>query len=336
MNTIDTMEATVHSPAATEHTAAQWTEEQVLALFNKGLLELIWEAQTVHRRYHHPEEIELASLLSVKTGGCPENCSYCPQSKHYDTGVENEPLLDIDTVLAAAQRAKEHGAHRFCMGAAWRSPTEKQLDHIIEMIQGVKALGLETCVTLGMLKKGQAQRLKEAGLDFYNHNLDTSADFYSEIISTRSYEDRLNTIQEVQQAELKSCVGGIIGMGESVEQRARMITTLANLNPYPQSVPINQLVPAAGTPMAQHEPIHPFELVRTIAVVRICMPKAVVRLSAGRTDLDDSAQALCFMAGANSIFYGDTLLTTPNPEQQRDKKLLNALGLRPRQASAHN
>lgn len=308
-----------------------WSEQQVLDLFEKGLIELLWKAQQVHRQHHPADEVELATLLSIKTGGCPEDCSYCPQSRHFDTGVENEALLDLDTVLEAAKKAHAQGARRFCMGAAWRSPTERQLDDVIAMIQEVKALGLETCVTLGMLKKGQAQRLKAAGLDFYNHNLDSSADFYPEIINTRTYEDRLNTIHEVHEAQLKSCVGGIIGMGESLEQRAQLIATLANLNPYPSSVPINQLVPHPGTPLADQAPPHPFDLVRTIAVTRICMPKAVVRLSAGRGHLTDSTQALCFIAGANSIFYGDMLLTTPNPEQARDLELLGTLGLNPRQ-----
>src|SRR5699024_1741770 len=308
-----------------------WSEQQVSALFKKGLIELLWKAQQVHRQNHSADQVELATLLSIKTGGCPEDCSYCPQSRHFDTGIDNEALLELNTVLKAAKKARDQGARRFCMGAAWRSPTEKQLDAVITMIQEVKALGLETCVTLGMLKKGQAQRLKAAGLDFYNHNLDSSADFYPEIISTRTYEDRLNTIHEVHEAQLNSCVGGIIGMGESLEHRAQLITTLANLNPYPGSVPINQLVPHPGTPLADQEPPHPFDLVRTIAVTRICMPKAVIRLSAGRSHLTDSTQALCFMAGANSIFYGDMLLTTPNPEQTRDLELLNTLGLNPRQ-----
>ncbi|HLR82796.1 MAG TPA: biotin synthase BioB [Paenalcaligenes sp.] len=308
-----------------------WSEQQVLDLFKKGLLELLWQAQQIHRQNHSPDQVELATLLSIKTGGCPENCGYCPQSRHFDTGVKNEALLPPETVLKAAQKARDQGARRFCMGAAWRSPTEKQLDDVIALIQEVKALGLETCVTLGMLKKGQAQRLKAAGLDFYNHNLDSSADFYPEIISTRTYEDRLNTINEVHEAQLKSCVGGIIGLGENLEQRARLIATLANLKPYPSSVPINQLVPHPGTPLANQEPPHPFDLVRTIAVTRICMPTAVVRLSAGRDHLTDSEQALCFMAGANSIFYGDMLLTTPNPEQARDLALLDSLGLSPRQ-----
>jgi len=306
---------------------SQWTAASVLACYQQGLLELLWQAQQVHRAHHDPQEIELATLLSVKTGGCPEDCAYCPQSKHYDSGVPDEPLLSVDKVVQAAQRARAQGARRFCMGAAWRSPTEKQLDNMIEMIAAVRALGLETCVTLGMLKEGQAQRLHAAGLDFYNHNLDTSADFYQEIISTRRYEQRLDTIKKVHEAGIKSCVGGIIGLGESLEQRAELIATLANLDPYPNSVPINQLVAQPGTPLADQPALPVFEIVRTIATVRISMPRAVVRLSAGRDSLDSSTQALCFLAGANSIFYGDTLLTTPNPAQEQDLRLLEDLGL---------
>lgn len=306
---------------------SQWTAASVLACYQQGLLELLWQAQQVHRAHHDPQEIELATLLSVKTGGCPEDCAYCPQSKHYDSGVPDEPLLSVDKVVQAAQRARAQGARRFCMGAAWRSPTEKQLDNMIEMIAAVRALGLETCVTLGMLKEGQAQRLHAAGLDFYNHNLDTSADFYQEIISTRRYEQRLDTIKKVHEAGIKSCVGGIIGLGESLEQRAELIATLANLDPYPNSVPINQLVAQPGTPLADQPALPAFEIVRTIATVRISMPRAVVRLSAGRDSLDNSTQTLCFLAGANSIFYGDTLLTTPNPAQEQDLKLLEDLGL---------
>jgi len=306
-----------------------WTSTEVLQLYELGLLELVWRAQTIHRQHHDPAQLQLSTLLSIKTGGCPEDCAYCPQSRHYDSGVKNTPLLKLDEVREAAQRAKEQGAQRFCMGAAWRSPTEKQLDEVIAMIEAVKALGMETCVTLGLLKNGQAQRLKEAGLDYYNHNLDTEPDFYADIISTRTYEDRLQTLEQVGAAGLKSCVGGIIGLGETIEQRARLIATLANLDPTPDSVPINQLVAAPGTPLAQATPIAPFELIRTIAIARITMPKATVRLSAGRDRLDHSAQALCFLAGANSIFYGDSLLTTPNPSQADDLALLAELGLCP-------
>lgn len=305
----------------------RWTKEAVLNLYELPFMDLLWQAQQVHRQHHKANAIQLSSLLSIKTGGCPEDCSYCPQSSKYTTYVENEPLLDTETVLAAAKAAQQQGAGRFCMGAAWRSPTEKQLDQVIGLVQAVKALGLETCVTLGMLKNGQAERLKQAGLDYYNHNLDTSADFYKEIISTRSYEDRIDTLDRVQAAGLKSCVGGIIGLGESREQRATLLTQLANRNPYPESVPINQLVRVAGTPLAQQNEIDSFEFIRTIAVARLTMPRSAVRLSAGRSSMTDETQALCFMAGANSIFYGDQLLTTENPRYQADQELLARLGL---------
>lgn len=306
-----------------------WTTDEILELYQLGLIELLWQAQNIHRTYHSSNTIQLSTLLSIKTGGCPEDCAYCPQSKHHATGVNNEPLLSLEQVLGAAKRAKAQGAQRFCMGAAWRSPTEKQLDHVIEMVQAVKDLGLETCVTLGMLKENQAQRLKEAGLDYYNHNLDSSAEFYAEIITTRNYEDRLRTLEQVSAAGLKSCVGGIIGLGETSHQRAQLIATLANLDPVPDSVPINQLVATAGTPLAQQQKLSPFELVRTIAVARIAMPQATIRLSAGRDDLNPQAQTLCFLAGANSIFYGDSLLTTPNPQEKDDLDLLAELGLTP-------
>lgn len=305
----------------------RWTKEAVLNLYELPFMDLLWQAQQVHRQHHKANAIQLSSLLSIKTGGCPEDCSYCPQSSKYTTYVENEPLLDTETVLAAAKAAQQQGAGRFCMGAAWRSPTEKQLDQVIGLVQAVKALGLETCVTLGMLKNGQAERLKQAGLDYYNHNLDTSEDFYKEIISTRSYEDRIDTLDRVQAAGLKSCVGGIIGLGESREQRATLLTQLANRTPYPESVPINQLVRVAGTPLAQQNEIDSFEFIRTIAVARLTMPRSAVRLSAGRSSMTDETQALCFMAGANSIFYGDQLLTTENPRYQADQELLARLGL---------
>lgn len=308
---------------------SSWTQADVIALYEKPFMDLVWQAQQVHRQYHDPHEIQLSSLLSIKTGGCPEDCSYCPQSSKYNTEVENERLLDINTVLAAAQAAKDNGAQRFCMGAAWRSPTEKQVDQVIELVQAVKALGMETCVTLGMLKTGQAQRLKAAGLDYYNHNLDTSEDFYKEIISTRTYQDRLDTLDQVQQAGLKSCVGGIVGLGESREQRAQFITQLANRTPYPESVPINQLVRVPGTPLANNDALDEFEFIRTIAIARITMPRAAVRLSAGRSNMSDATQALCFMAGANSIFYGDQLLTTGNPQFDADQSLFQRLNLHP-------
>lgn len=304
-----------------------WTLERILALYELPLMDLLWQAQQIHRAHHSPNAIQLSSLLSIKTGGCPEDCSYCPQSSKYQTQVEKENLLDVESVITAAKAAQANGAQRFCMGAAWRSPTEKQLDQVIELIQAVKSLGLESCVTLGMLKNGQAKRLKEAGLDYYNHNLDTAEEFYPEIISTRSYQDRIDTLDQVQQAGLKSCVGGIVGLGESREQRAQLVLQLANRNPYPESVPINQLVPVAGTPLADNEALDEFEFVRTVAIARITMPKAAVRLSAGRSSMSDSTQALCFMAGANSIFYGEQLLTTENPRFSADQQLFDRLGL---------
>lgn len=304
-----------------------WTVKQIEALYELPFMDLLWQAQQVHRAHHNINDIQLSSLLSIKTGGCPEDCSYCPQSSKYTTSVENEKLLDKDSVLAAAKKAQSHGSQRFCMGAAWRSPTEKQVDQVIELVEAVKGLGMETCVTLGMLKDGQAQRLKEAGLDYYNHNLDTAEDFYPEIISTRSYQDRLDTLDRVQGAGLKSCVGGIIGLGESRQQRAQLIAQLANRNPYPESVPINKLVKVAGTPMADNADIDDFEFIRTIAIARITMPTTAVRLSAGRSSLSDSSQTLCFMAGANSIFYGDQLLTTDNPQFTADQQLFERLGV---------
>lgn len=304
-----------------------WTQAQIEALYALPFMDLLWQAQQVHRAHHKTNSIQLSSLLSIKTGGCPEDCSYCPQSSKYNTAVENEKLLDKETVLTAAKAAKEQGAQRFCMGAAWRSPSEKQVDQVIELVIAVKDLGMETCVTLGMLKNGQAQRLKAAGLDYYNHNLDTAEDFYPEIISTRSYQDRLDTLDEVQAAGLKSCVGGIIGLGESRQQRAQLIAQLANRQPYPDSVPINKLVKVSGTPLENSADLDDFEFIRTIAVARITMPTTAVRLSAGRSSLSDSSQTLCFMAGANSIFYGDQLLTTENPQLNADQQLLQRLGI---------
>lgn len=311
----------------THQNTTTWFVKDIIRLYELPLMDLLWQAQQVHREHHEANAVQLSSLLSIKTGGCPEDCSYCPQSSKYNTDVENERLLDVETVVAAAKRARDSGAQRFCMGAAWRSPTEKQVDQVIELVQAVKALGMETCVTLGMLKDGQAERLKEAGLDYYNHNLDTSEDFYKEIISTRTYQDRIDTLDRVQKAGLKSCVGGIVGLGESRVQRAKFIAQLANRNPYPESVPINQLVRVQGTPLANNEDLDEFEFVRTIAIARITMPKAAVRLSAGRSTMSDATQALCFMAGANSIFYGDQLLTTGNPQFVADQKLFERLGL---------
>lgn len=305
----------------------RWTIPQILALYALPMNDLLLRAQTEHRRHHQPNAVQRSTLLSIKTGACPEDCAYCPQSSRYNTPVQAQPQVPLVDVLAAARQAKASGAERFCMGAAWRSPTERQLDDVVEMVRQVKAMGLETCVTLGMLKQGQPERLKEAGLDYYNHNLDTSREHYAEIITTRRYEDRLETIERVRAAGIKVCCGGIVGMGEARTVRAGLIAELANLDPYPESVPINQLVKVPGTPLAQAEDLDPLEFVRTIAAARITMPKAVVRLSAGREAMHDSTQALCFMAGANSIFYGDQLLTTDNPHQLADTQLFERLGL---------
>ncbi len=304
-----------------------WTIKQVLALYEQPFMDLLWQAHGVHRQHHSNNHVQLSSLLSIKTGACPEDCAYCPQSSKHNADLEPEPLLDLPAVLAAAQQAKAQGASRFCMGAAWRSPSERQLDQVIDMIIAVKDMGLEACVTLGMLKDGQAERLKSAGLDYYNHNLDTSPEFYGQIISTRTYQDRLETLERVRQAGLNVCCGGILGMGESRAQRAGLLAQLANLRPYPESVPINQLVKVPGTPLDDVEDLDPFEFVRTVAIARIMMPKAVVRLSAGREYMNDSTQALCFLAGANSLFYGEQLLTTANPQFDADQRLFQRLGL---------
>ena len=309
-----------------------WTREEVGALFTLPFPELMYQAQTVHRMTFDPSEIQISTLLSIKTGGCPEDCSYCPQSAHYEAGVKATKLMDIEAVLSEARAAKASGASRFCMGAAWRSPKDKDLDSVCEMVEGVKALGMETCVTLGMLNGPQAIRLKDAGLDYYNHNLDTSPEFYGNIITTRTYEDRLNTLANVRDAGINVCSGGIVGMGEGADDRVGMITTLANLPKHPESVPINMLVQVEGTPLADGEAIDELEFVRTIAVARITMPHSMVRLSAGREDMSDATQTLCFLAGANSIFYGTKLLTTPNPGEDHDMALLGRLGMSPMQA----
>lgn len=310
-----------------EQHAQPWSTQSILELYELPFADLLFRAQQVHRDHHRANQIQLSSLLSIKTGGCPEDCGYCPQSSHHDsTGADNR-LMPLDQVLKAAQAAKDKGAQRFCMGAAWRSPTEKQIDQVAEMVTAVKALGLETCVTLGMLKQGQAQRLRSAGLDYYNHNLDTSPEHYGNIISTRSYQDRLDTLESVRDAGLNVCCGGILGMGETRQDRAALIAQLANLNPYPESVPVNQLVRVPGTPLEGAEDLDPLEFVRTIAVARITMPTAAVRLSAGREAMSDELQALCLLAGANSIFYGEQLLTTPNPQADRDRALLERLGM---------
>ena len=306
-----------------------WKREEVRALFALPFSDLIFRAQSLHRAYFDPREVQISTLLSIKTGGCPEDCAYCPQSARYDTGVKAEKLMALDAVLNEARAAKVAGASRFCMGAAWREPKDRDVDAVCAMVEEVKTLGLETCATLGMLTGDQAQRLKRAGLDFYNHNLDTSPEFYGNIISTRTYKGRLDTLAHVREAGIAVCCGGIVGMGESEDDRAGLIATLAALDPHPESVPINALVRVAGTPLADAQPLDPLGFVRTIAVARITMPKSAVRLSAGREDMSDEAQALCFLAGANSIFYGPKLLTTPNPGAERDRALMDRLGLKP-------
>ena len=304
------------------------TVQAIEALFALPFNDLIFRAQQVHREHFDANTVQLSTLLSIKTGGCPEDCGYCPQSAKYSTGVDAEKLMPIDDVLKAAQAAKDKGATRFCMGAAWRSPKDHQVEAVGEMVSAVKAMGLETCVTLGMLKEHQAKQLQEAGLDYYNHNLDTSPDFYGDIISTRTYQDRLDTLDRVRDAGIKVCCGGIVGLGETVTQRAGLIAQLANMAEPPESVPINNLVKVEGTPLADNEEIDPLDFVRTIAVARITMPRSFVRLSAGRENMSESTQALCFLAGANSIFYGEKLLVTDNPELVKDTQLFAKLGLK--------
>src|SRR5450759_4117630 len=306
-----------------------WTREEVRALFALPFPELMFRAALAHRENFDPTEVQISTLLSIKTGGCPEDCAYCPQSASYETGVEAGKLMGRDAVVEVAQAAKGAGASRFCMGAAWRSPKDRDLDQVCAMVEGVKALGLETCATLGMLTGDQAARLKQSGLDYYNHNLDTSPEYYGAIITTRTYQDRLDTLDTVRNAGIHVCCGGIVGMGEGLEDRVGMIATLASLPVHPESVPINMLVQVAGTPLADVQKLDPLDFVRTIAVARITMPASMVRLSAGREDMSEETQALCFLAGANSIFYGPKLLTTPNPERDRDMALLDKLGLRP-------
>ena len=309
-------------------TGSAWTKRSVLALFELPLLDLVFRARQVHLAHFAADEIQRSSLLSVKTGGCSEDCGYCSQSARHHNGLEREALLPLDEVVRMAQQAKDSGASRFCMGAAWRSPKPHDLDKVIDMVKAVKALGLETCMTLGMLQEGQAQALKEAGLDYYNHNIDTASEFYGEIITTHSQQDRYDTIDSVREAGINLCCGGIIGMGESRNQRAALIAQLAGMSPPPESVPINHLVPIPGTPLGDVPALDEFEFVRTIAAARITMPRSMVRLSAGRGELSDGTQALCFMAGANSIFYGEQLLTTANPEFSHDDALLARLGLK--------
>ena len=311
-----------------------WSVEEALGLYQLPFNELVFRAQAVHRRHFNPGQVQRSTLLSIKTGGCPEDCAYCPQSAHFDTSVKPTPLMPLDEVLVQARRAKAAGASRFCMGAAWRSPTDRLLEPVCEMVTGVKALGLETCVTLGMLAPEQAHRLKAAGLDYYNHNIDTSESFYREIITTRDYRDRLATLGHVREAGIRVCAGGIVGMGESRADRAAMLVTLATLPHHPESVPINMLVRVEGTPLIEAAPIEPIEFVRTIALARVMMPQSVVRLSAGREEMSAAMQALCFLAGANSIFYGEKLLTTDNPETAEDDALFAELGLEPMVPSA--
>ncbi len=302
--------------------------EEVLQLFALPFNDLIFKAAEIHRANHNPNAVQISTLLSIKTGSCPENCKYCPQSAHYNTGLEKESLMAVDKILDAANAAKKAGASRFCMGAAWRSLHDRDVEKICTIVDEVKKTGLETCMTLGMLTESQSKKLKEAGLDYYNHNIDSSPEFYSEIISTRNFEDRLNTLKNVREAGLNVCSGGIVGMGETREDRAKMLIVLANLPKHPESVPINMLVKVKGTPLDKVEDLDQFEFIRTIAVARIMMPKSAVRLSAGRENMNEQTQALCFFAGANSIFYGEKLLTTANPEMERDQKLLEKLGIK--------
>ena len=304
-----------------------WELDEIKALFELPFNDLLFKAHSIHRETFDPNKVQVSSLLNIKTGACPEDCSYCSQSSKYDTGLEREKLMEIDQVLHQAKKAKDKGASRFCMGAAWRNPTDKSLDKVIPMIQGVKAMGMETCVTLGMLSPKQASTLKEAGLDYYNHNIDTSKEHYPNVVSTRNFQDRLDTLEAVKEANINVCSGGILGMGETETDRASMLQSLANLEQHPDSVPINLLVPIPGTPFENVKPPSESEFVRTIAVARILMPKAVVRLSAGRLDMGEGMQALCFFAGANSIFYGDQLLTTDNPTIANDKLLFSRLGI---------
>jgi biotin synthase len=305
-----------------------WTREEVRGLFALPFPELVFRAAQVHRENFDPAKVQISTLLSIKTGGCPEDCGYCSQSAKFDTGVKAEKLMSVDAVLEEARAAKAAGASRFCMGAAWRSPKDRDLDTVCAMVEGVKALGMETCVTLGMLDRAQARRLKESGLDYYNHNLDTSPEYYGEIITTRTYQDRLDTLEHVREANIHVCCGGIVGMGETLEDRVGMIVALTNLPVHPESVPINMLMQIEGTPLGDSAKIDPLDFVRTIAVARIAMPASVVRLSAGRESMTEEAQALCFLAGANSIFYGPKLLTTPNPDCSHDMRLFEKLGMR--------
>lgn len=323
----DNLKASLTHSHAESNTVNRWSVEQIVALFELPFSDLMYQAQTVHRANFNPNAVQVSTLLSIKTGGCSEDCGYCPQAARYHTEVESEPLMKLDEVIAAAQEAKDNGASRFCMGAAWRGPKQRDLEPVLKMIAEVKAMGLETCATLGMLKEGQAEQLKDAGLDYYNHNLDTAPEFYGEVITTRTYQDRLDTLDRVRSVDINVCSGGIIGMGESRNQRAGLLAQLANMERPPESVPINLLTQVEGTPLHGAEELDPFEFVRTIAAARITMPHSFVRLSAGRQSMSEGIQAMCFLAGANSIFYGEKLLTTANPEASTDKNLFARLGI---------
>lgn len=318
-----------YSPVPDTIQNQRWSVVAIEALFKLPFSDLMFRAQQVHREHFDPNAVQLSTLLSIKTGGCSEDCGYCPQSAFHNAGVENKKILDVSEVVKAAKAAQDAGADRFCMGAAWREPTQEDMAAVVEMVKEVRALGMETCATLGMLNDEQTEQLRAAGLDYYNHNLDTTPEFYGNIISTRDYQDRLDTLERVRKAGMHVCSGGIVGMGENLTQRAGLIAQLANMEPYPESVPINNLVKVEGTPLAQQEDIDPLDFVRTIAVARITMPTARVRLSAGRQQMSDAIQALCFLAGANSIFYGDQLLTTGNPDVERDRALMDKLGMYP-------
>ncbi|MEQ1488657.1 MAG: biotin synthase BioB [Methylotenera sp.] len=322
---MDSLKANIQPHA--HNTVNRWSVDEIVALFELPFSDLMFRAQTVHRANFDPNAVQVSTLLSIKTGGCSEDCGYCPQAARYHTEVEDEPLMKLDDVIAAAQEAKDNGASRFCMGAAWRGPKQRDLEPVLKMIAEVKAMGLETCATLGMLKEGQAEQLKEAGLDYYNHNLDTAPEFYGDVITTRTYQDRLDTLDRVRSQDIHVCSGGIIGMGESRNQRAGLLAQLANMEQPPESVPINLLTQVEGTPLHGTEALDPFEFVRTIAATRIMMPTSFVRLSAGRQSMGEAIQALCFLAGANSIFYGEKLLTTANPEASEDKKMFAKLGI---------
>lgn len=331
------MNADLHlNAAATEINGAlpQWSRAEAQAIYDLPFNDLLFRAQTVHRENFDPNRVQLSRLLSIKTGGCPEDCGYCSQSSRHESGLKASKLMEVQRVLAEAKKAKDAGATRYCMGAAWRSPKERDMDAVVAMIEGVKELGMESCMTLGMLDLGQAQRLKEAGLDYYNHNIDTSERYYNEIITTRTFADRLDTLANVRDSGIKVCCGGIVGMGEEKADRVDMLVTLANLPEHPDSVPINMLIPIEGTPLGEADPIEPIEFVRTIALARIMMPKSHVRLSAGRTAMSDEMQALCFFAGANSIFVGDTLLTAENPGEDKDTALFRRLGIQPMERDA--